>query len=391
MCVQELGEHQLSVALFGSLGSSLPPQPKPGATRPAVCIIVPALNEASYIEACLASLLRQIDCNIAEIIVADGGSTDGTPALVEQVARNFPIVRLLHNSGRIQSAGVNLAALQADRRAEILIRADAHVEYAPAFVVQCVTAMQKSGATSVAVPMRTVGKTGFQRATAFAQNSKLGNGGAAHRSSGGRCSGFVDHGHHAAFNRQFFEACGGYDETFTHNEDAELDYRAHLAGGRVWLCVEACVNYYPRSTPLALARQYLRNGRGRARTLVKHGMRPRLRQFAPVLVLLAVLGGLILTPVWWPFVLIPLIYLALCSVAGVYAAFVKRDPWLLASGVAIAIMHLSFGTGFLQTLAKYAFNERGAIHRDAANNLTGQTRIATPLARRIAAGTDDPK
>lgn len=341
------------IAPFIAIDGSLPRQSQAGVAQSAVCIIIPAFNEARYIEACLASLLRQVDCNIVEVIVADGGSTDGTPGLVEQVAHSHSAVRLLHNPGRIQSAGVNLAAKAADERAEILVRADAHVDYAPDFVARCVAALRGSGATSVVVPMRTVGKAGFQRANAFAQNSKLGNGGAAHRFAGG-VSGFVDHGHHAAFDRRFFEACGGYDESFTHNEDAELDHRAHVAGGRVWMCAEACVDYYPRSTPLALARQYLRNGRGRARTLIKHGMRPRLRQLAPVLLLFAVAGSLVLAPVWWPFALVPLIYLALCSVEGLRAAVTRRDPWLLLSGVAIAVMHLSFGAGFLQTQARSA-------------------------------------
>ncbi len=330
----------------GQLGNG-----NPGNGDPGVSIVVPALNEARYIEECLASLLGQTDARIVEIIVADGGSTDGTPGLVEEVAREHPIVKLLNNPGRIQSAGVNLGARTADPDSTVLVRADAHVAYAAGFVRRLVDAMVENGATSVVVPMRTVGKTGFQRAVAFVQNSRLGNGGAAHRVGSG-ASGFVDHGHHAAFDRSFFMACNGYDETFTHNEDAELDYRAHLAGGRVWMCKEACVDYFPRTTPGALARQYLRNGRGRARMLVKHNLRPRLRQLAPVVVLLAVMAGLVLTPVWWPFVIVPLLYLVLCSLPGIAASVRQRDGWLLVSGIAAAIMHLSFGTGFLQIILR---------------------------------------
>lgn len=43
-------------------------------------VIVPARNEAAQIEACLKSLRRE---HAGELIVADGGSTDGTPALAE--------------------------------------------------------------------------------------------------------------------------------------------------------------------------------------------------------------------------------------------------------------------------------------------------------------------
>ena len=319
---------------------------------PDICIIIPALNEEAYIEACLESLLHQTGCQIVEIIVADGGSTDDTIPRVTRLAQLHPIIKLMHNPMRIQSAGINLAASSADSRAEVFVRADAHVAYAADFIAKCVTALHHQAATSVVVPMRTVGRTGFQRAVAAVQNSKLGNGGAAHRSAG-QASGFVDHGHHAAFDRAFFRRCGGYDESFTHNEDAELDHRAHLAGGRVWMCTEACVDYFPRTRPGPLARQYWSNGKGRARTLVKHGMRPRLRQLAPVFVLLMVAGGLALSPFWWGFAVPAFAYLATCLLVGVAIAIRQKDLWMLAVGPAAIIMHLSYGTGFIQTLLRH--------------------------------------
>ena len=36
---------------------------------------------------------------------------------------------------------------------------------------------------------------------------------------------WADHGHHALMRISAFRAVGGYDESFSHNEDAELDYR----------------------------------------------------------------------------------------------------------------------------------------------------------------------
>ena len=129
----------------------------------------------------------------------------------------------------------------------MLLRADAHADYPPGFVAAVTEALAQPGVTSVVVPMRTVGVTPFQRAVAAAQNSRLGNGGSAHRGGGGP-SGPVEHGHHAAFDRDAFLRLGGYDERFTHNEDAEHDVRATRAGGLVWMCREAPVTYFPRAT-----------------------------------------------------------------------------------------------------------------------------------------------
>ena len=48
-------------------------------------MIVPALNEASRLAACLDGLIAQ-DIEVAEILVVDGGSQDGTQDLVRRYA-----------------------------------------------------------------------------------------------------------------------------------------------------------------------------------------------------------------------------------------------------------------------------------------------------------------
>jgi succinoglycan biosynthesis protein ExoA len=227
----------------------------------------------------------------------------------------------------------------------VLLRADAHALYPPDFLATCVNALMQTGAASVVVPMVTRGDAGFQHAVAAAQNSLLGNGGSAHRRASS--SRFVEHGHHAAFDRDFFLGIGGYDETFSHNEDAEYDHRVGLAGGRIWMCGDVMLSYFPRRNPWELAKQYFHHGAGRARTLLTHHIRPRLRQLLPLLVLLGSIGGLMLTPVHSAFVLIPLAYGLTCMACGAAESLRWRDPWLMAIGPAAMIMHLSWATGFI--------------------------------------------
>ncbi|TDH61070.1 glycosyltransferase family 2 protein [Dankookia rubra] len=325
------------------------------AAHPFVTVVVPALNEARYIEACLASLVKQWPAAACEIIGMDGGSTDDTVALVAAFAArhpapDFPSIRALPNPQRIQSAAVNLAARLAAPRATILIRADAHAHYPAGFIRRCVGDLLRTGATSVVVPManRSQPGRGLQRAIAVAQSSRLGNGGSAHRAR--PRSGFVDHGHHAAFDRAFFLSVGGYDESFTHNEDAELDHRAQLAGGRVWMCAEEPVTYFPRQRLTALARQYFRHGAGRARTLLKHRLKPRPRQMAPVAALGLCLGGLLALPILPVASLLALAYPLGCFAWGAGQALAQRDPWMLAAGPALVTMHLSWAAGFLRSV-----------------------------------------
>ena len=315
---------------------------------PFLTLAIPALNEVKSISACLESLLPQLDPQRSEVLVLDGGSTDGTQDLVRQWAERVPMLRLVVNARRLQSSACNLAARLADPRATVLVRADAHALYPADFIARCLAALRDSGATSVVVPMRTVGIAGFQRAVAAAQNSRLGNGGSAHRSGG--VSAFVDHGHHAAFDLAFFRRLGGYDESFSHNEDAELDLRANRAGGRVWMCREAAITYFPRSAPWALARQYARHGAGRARTLLRHRLQPRPRQMMPVVVLAALLLSLPLA-VLSPYALaVPALYVLACCLWGVAPAVRRRDAWILAMGPAAMIIHLAWATGFLRQM-----------------------------------------
>lgn len=319
---------------------------------PFLCIAVPALNEADYIDECLHSLLEQWPAEAMEILVMDGGSTDATAARVRSIAEAHPCVRLHSNPARIQSAAVNLAATMASPRASILVRADAHCRYPRDFLRRCVREYLRTGATSVVVAMRNEAAPGqpMQRAIAAAQSSRLGNGGAAHRT--GAVSGFVEHGHHAVFDLAFFRRVGGYDHDFTHNEDAEFDHRAIQAGGRIWMSREEPVVYYPRRSLDALARQYFKHGQGRAGTLVKHGLRPKPRQMAPVVVLGGIAASAAVAP-FAPLLALPaLAYPMLCLGWGAGRAVVGRDAALLLSGPALMTMHLAWAAGFLRRVLK---------------------------------------
>lgn len=315
-----------------------------GADRPFVTVVMPALNEERYIARALLSLSQISDAIDYEILVLDGGSTDYTARIIEGFSAGNPRFRLIANERRIQSAAVNKAAAMADPRARYMIRADCHADYPPGFIESCVGALERTGAASVVVQMRTVGVTCFQKAVAAAQNSRLGNGGAAHRSGG--VSRFVDHGHHAAFRRDTFLAIGGYDESFTHNEDAEFDVRLRRSGNRIWLNADAVLTYFPRSSIAALAIQYYRHGRGRASTILKHRMVPKVRQLLPLAAVGLGLLGLVLGAIDPLFLLVPTAYVSAALLAGAVLAVRSGSPCTVASGLAALVMHTGWAVGF---------------------------------------------
>ncbi len=308
-------------------------------------VVIPTLNEIAHIDALLVQLLGEPAAVVGEILVADGGSRDGTLEIVSSYAERSSRVRLIDNPERIQAAGVNRAVAAADRRFDVIVRVDAHARYPADYVARLLASIDATSADSVVVRLTTQGRGGFQSAVAIAQNSRIGTGGSAHRVGG--ASTWVDHGHHAAFRRAPFERTGGYDTSFEANEDAELDARLRALGGRIWLDAAIPVIYFPRDTIRGLARQYFRYGSGRARTSIKHGERLRMRQMLPPVVVLTIacsLVGAVFTPV---LLVIPLFYaLALLAAASLFAIKTRSTVALLAAP-ALATMHISWGVGFL--------------------------------------------
>ncbi len=311
-------------------------------------IVVPARNEERVIARTLRALLPSSPWPFRwHLTVADGRSGDATAAIASAVDPDN--VSVVPNHLTLQSCGVNMVALSLPDDVDVVVRADAHCVYPPDFVASVVAALERSGADSVVVAMHSRSGEGsaFGRATAAAQNSRLGNGGASHRNAGR--SGFVDHGHHAAFRREAFAALGGYDETFSHNEDAEFDLRMAAAGRKVFLDGGSTIGYLVRETPAALARQYFAYGAGRARTVLKHN-KVRLRQIAPAVVTAGNAACLLLSPLLPWTLAAPALYAAACLALGAAASGAKGAERL--AGIPAMIMHHAWGAGFLSTMAR---------------------------------------
>lgn len=332
-------------------------------------IIIPTLDEAAHIAALLAQCAALPETLVREILVADGGSRDATRALVAEAASADPRIRLVDNPRRIQSAGINAAVAGLDPAVIAFVRIDAHADYPADYVPRVLAELAQTGADVLATRLRTEGRTPMQRAIAVASNSPFGAGGSAHRQGG--YSGWVDHGHHAGFDRATFERLGGYDETFVANEDAEYDARVRAAGGRIWLAGGIEVGYYPRRTLSALARQYRRYGTGRAANALKH-REIRARQLMPPAMVVALASSLVLA-LWSPAaLLVPAAYLAgLALATAILTARTRRVEALLAFP-ALATMHLAWGGGFLAALIRERFR-RGHVRATQVRDETRGT------------------
>ena len=195
-----------------------------------------------------------------------------------------------------------------------------------------------TGASNVGGQQLAVGSTRFEKAVAAVMMSPVGSGGATYRSGGE--PGPTDTVFLGVFQRSAGEQVGWFDESLIRNQDYELNIRLRNAGGVVWFDPKLVVEYEPRSSLRAVARQYFDYGRFKAQVLRMHSSSLRLRQLIPpvamVAALLSVIIGLWL-PITW---LVPVLYLTAIAV-GVRGAVPTR---LLALAIA-PTMHFSWSIG----------------------------------------------
>ena len=317
---------------------------------PRVTIAMPAYNEEHYIEACIASVqAQQYPKDLVEIVIADGQSTDQTRAIVERLVAADPRIKLIDNPARLQAAGLGLIVKQA--LGDVIVRMDVHCEYAPDYIRKCVDTLERTGADNVGGAQRAKAKSKFQRALCAALASPLGVGGAKYRSAD--AEGFVDTVFLGAFRRKVFETVGLWDPGAITNEDSELNQRILDAGGQIYLSRDIVVHYFPRDSFLALAKQYFRYGRGRARTLLKHGSFPTLRPLIPFALTTAT-ATMIVNPLFWPIAPTALATYALATGAEAVRVAGNLGPRAVATAWAIfPVLHLSHGAGFAAGLVQY--------------------------------------
>ncbi len=334
--------------------------------RPFVTVAMPCLNEAAFIESCLRSVQAQTyPGDRLEILVADGGSTDGTRDVLSRLASEDARIHVLDNPKRVQAAGLNCAIRAA--RGEVIIRMDVHAEYAPDYVDKCVEVLERTGAENVGGAQRCAAHTSFQEAMCVALRSPLGAGGAPYRDAAHE--GFVDTVFLGAFRREVFDRIGLYDEASVANEDAEINQRIVQSGGRIYLSPGIKVRYYPRGSFAGVSRQYYGYGHWRARTLLKHGRLLTWRSFLPFLTLLGGFVLLLVQPRWA--LAAVLLYAAL---TGLEAARVGRTllaRQLVTVWALFPIIQFSQGVGFGLGLVRYGLRPDWERAAPSAGNAIG--------------------
>ncbi|MER5648620.1 ExoA family glycosyltransferase [Streptosporangium sp. NPDC002524] len=315
---------------------------------PPISIVIPVLNEERHLREAVRQVLSQRYAGPIEVVLAIGPSRDRTQEVADEIAADDPRVVVVPNpTGRTPNA-LN-AAIAASGNA-IIARVDGHAMLPDDYLQVAVETLEETGADNVGGVMAAEGVTPFEQAVARAMTSKIGVGGARFHTGG--TAGPADTVYLGVFRRSALERVGGYDEHFQRAQDWEMNHRIRETGGLVWFQPRMRVSYRPRPDLRALAKQYFHYGRWRRVVARTHEGTINLRYLAPPLAVLAILAGLVVSPFFWPGLLIPGGYLAAILAGSAVTGSGLPAPALLRLPLVYVTMHMSWGWGFLTSPRK---------------------------------------
>jgi succinoglycan biosynthesis protein ExoA len=341
-----------------------------------VSIIVPCRNEAAHIENCIRSILAQeLGDSRFEIIVADGMSDDGTREILKQLAAEDNRIQVVDNPLKIVSAALNAAIRAA--HGGIIVRMDAHTEYAADYVKQCLLVLEETGADNVGGPWVARGKGYIGRAISAAFQSPFAVGGARGHNPG--YEGEVDTVYLGCWRRELFDHAGFFDEELVRNQDDEFNLRLVLSGARIWQSPRIRSCYHPRASLADLFRQYQQYGYWKVRVIQKHRLPASIRHLVPA----GFVASLLILILAAPFGELPAY--ALTALIGAYALTAIAAAAVTATQQGFELLpvlpliyacyHFSYGLGFLRGIWDFLVIGRAGKF---ANKLTRSSKsIAT--------------
>lgn len=340
---------------------------------PLVSIIIPCRNEIAHITSCVRSILEQEPPPGGfEVIVADGISNDGTREILTRLKESDGRLRLIENLDRTVPFGLNSAIRIA--RGKIIIRVDAHTEYASDYVRQCLKVLNVTGADNVGGPARTKSECYVQDAICAAYHSPFAVGGAHFHNI--EYEGYVDTVPYGCWHREVFDRIGFFDEELSRNQDDEFNLRIVRAGGKVWQSPEIQSWYKPRQSLLGLFQQYMQYGYWKVRVIQKHKYPASIRHLMPAcfVVLLTLLPLLSLkwpVAVWGWLGLVGTYVMANLTFSVLAAV---RNGWKILPILPIVFgcYHLAYGIGFLRGIWDFVILRRlgGTTNTDLTRGIS---------------------
>lgn len=249
--------------------------------EPGMTVVIPNWNGKRFLATCLDSLRRQT-CTEMTVIIVDNASSDGSQAFIRD---NYPEIRLIElaeNRGFTGACNIGMEA--AEREIIALLNNDTEADEGWAEALMAAFAARRDVGI-VASKMLLFGQRDrFHTAgDYFTIDGRAGNRGAWEADTGQYDRGeyvFSACGGAAAYRRSMLADIGALDDDFYFLlEDADLAWRAQLAGYKVWYAPGAIVYHHLSASGGGVTSSYY-DGRNGIWLLAKNMPAALLRKYA---------------------------------------------------------------------------------------------------------------
>lgn len=343
--------------------------------QPSVSIGIPVLNEALHIEDVIRGFLNTRYENLVEIMIADGGSTDGTREIISTLSTEDSRVKLIINEKKYQSFALNKMIDLAE--GDIFLRADGHGIYAHDYVEQCAKTLVETGAKNVGGAQRYLATNKVQAGVSLAMKSFFGSGNAKYKRED--YEGYAETVFLGCFWTKDLKEIGGFNPENITSQDLELNLRLKEKYGEcVYVSPRIVCHYFPRSTFSRVFKQYFKHARGRLITILLHPGRDHFRGFVPSLFLITLLSYFIVDQFWDRqlfsihiiLFLFSILVLESVRVSIIYKTYFREKVWVgekpfpgIISGslyllISMMLMQSGHFLGFMYQLVRSRFGVR---------------------------------
>jgi glycosyltransferase involved in cell wall biosynthesis len=249
-----------------------------------VSVVMTVLNDRAGCAAALETLLRQSRAP-DEVVVVDGGSTDGTREYVASLAGVHPHLRLMVAPDCNIAAGRNLGIAEA--AGPIIATTDAGCRLDAHWLEKLVRPFESDSPVDVvaglyAIEAHSVLERVVGLATMRGQMEPV------------NPATFNPSARSMAFRKDVWARAGGFPDWLYTSEDTLFDLRLRKMGVRWALGDGAVVRWRPRSSLRSIGRQFYLYGRGRGHTQIESG------DYVYHLRNLGLLAGLVAVGFWQP-------------------------------------------------------------------------------------------
>lgn len=214
-----------------------------------IAVVVTVRDEAATIGELLESLAAQT-VQPSEIVVVDGGSADGTLAILDEWRARLPL-RTIARPGVNIAVGRNIGIAAATR--QLIAVTDAGVRLEQHWLRRLYDAVTTAGVDVASGFFVADARTIFETAMGCAVLPTVGEIDPAT---------FLPSSRSIAFRREAWSAVGGYPEWLDYCEDVVFDLALRESGARFTFVPDAVARFRPRGSLGAYWRQYYRYARG---------------------------------------------------------------------------------------------------------------------------------